>query len=203
MERYDGKTRKDDIKKYILIALAVVLVIILYRGLTSLIYKVSHPTPDLVVVYGVETVTDYQEEDDMEALMEDFASDLDGNGKVVVDVLPFDFQANPAMISSGVAEVAEDQMDSFGGCVESGYGLIYITHEVNMLEYYFTGDYLAELPEDLRSDEDPYRLDISGCGLLETQKLQRVEGFYAGIRKDATQEEYDTAVAILRGIKNG
>ena len=203
MERYDGKTRKDDIKKYFLIALGVVLVIILYRCLTGLIYKVSHPTPDLVVVYGVETVTDYQEEDDMEALMKEFASDLDGNGKVVVDVLPFDFQLNPAMMSSGVGEIAEEPMESFCGCMESGYGLIYITHDVNVLNHYFTDEYLAELPEELVDEKNPCCTDISGCEMLAGQKLQRVEGFYAGIRKDATPEEYEVAVAILRGIKNG
>ena len=201
MERYDGKTRKDDIKKYFLIALGVVLVIILYRCVTGLIYKVSHPTPDLVVVYGVETVTDYQEEDDMEALMKEFASDLDGNGKVVVDVLPFDFQLNPAMMSSGVGEITEKSMDSFCGCIESGYGLIYITHDVNVLNHYFTEEYLAELPEDLVDEENPCRADISGCGMLQEQKLGRVEGFYAGIRKNASAEEYETAISILRGVK--
>ena len=79
--------------------------------------------------------------------------------------------------------------------------MIYITHDVNVLNHYFTDEYLAELPEELVDEKNPCCTDISGCEMLAGQKLQRVEGFYAGIRKDVSAEEYETAVAILRGIK--
>ncbi len=201
MERYDGKTKKDDYKKYALIAAGVVLLIVLYHVLTFVVHKVSHPTPDVVVVFGAATITDFQEEDDMEAEMKQSAADLDGNGKTVVDVVPYDIRENAAMSSSGLKDVgAEDGQGSFYGAIQNGEGLIFITHEASLLESCFTEEYLSALPEDMMEGDDPYRFNITGCAMLEAQSLGKVE-FYAGIRKDATREEYDTAVAILRALE--
>lgn len=46
MERYDGKTRKDDIKKYALIGLAVLVVILGLILLTSYLKKQNTVEPD-------------------------------------------------------------------------------------------------------------------------------------------------------------
>lgn len=196
MERYDGKTKKDDYKKYALIGAGVVLLIILYNVLVFVVQKVSHPTPDVTVVFGAETVTDFQEEDDMERLLKQFATDLDGNGKVVVDVVPYDIRNNDAMDLYGVTAVgAEDGWDSFSGCLGQGEGVIFITHDRSLLP----GEYLETLPEELASDVADYLADITGCEMLVEQNLGRVT-FYAAIRKGVTQEEYDTAVAMIKGI---
>lgn len=198
MERYDGKTRKDDIKKYARIGLGVILVVIIYKILTGVVYHVSHPEPDAVVIFGAATVTDYQEEDDMEALMETAAWDLDGNGKIVVDVIPYDLRENEVIAAAGVeAAGAETGFSGFEAQIATGEGLIFITHDISLLNYYFTEEYLCVLPGELGEE---IRLDISGCSMLEEQGLGRVE-FYAGIRKDAEPEEYDLAVEILKSIK--
>lgn len=201
MERYDGKTRKDDIKKYALIAAGVVVLIILYNLLTFVVQKVSHPTPDIVVVFGAATVTDYQEEDDMEAILKAWASDLDGNGKTVVDVVAYDIRENEAMTTVGVKEVgAEDGQLTFTSSITEGAALIYITHDTSVLDSYFEGTYLAELPQELASEEYGCCVNISGCSMLEEQGLGKVP-FYAGVKKDATAEEYELAVEILRQLK--
>ena len=203
MERYDGKTKKDDYKKYALIAAGVVLLIVLYNVLTFVVHKVSHPAPDIVVVFGAATVTDYQEEDDMEAYFKDFAWDLDGSGKVVVDVVPYDLRENEAMTVSGVKDVgAEDGQVTFSASFEAGAALIYITHDTDALNQYFHEDYLAQLPEDLISENYDHGAEITGCTLLVEQGLGKVP-FYAGIGKDAAEDEYEIAVNILRALKEG
>lgn len=195
MERYDGKTKKDDYKKYALIALAVVVVIILYNVFTAVVQKLSHPDPDVVVIFGAETVTDFQEEDDMELFLKQFATDLDGNGKIVVDVVPYDIRENMELNTYGLKEVgAQDGSGSFGAHITSGNGLIFITHATDLLPE----KYLEPLPDDLAGDSD-YLLDITGCSMLTQQGLSRIS-FYAGIRKGAQGEEYETAVAMLKGI---
>lgn len=209
MERYDGKTRKDDIKKYALIAAGVVVLIILYNVLTFVVHKVSHPTPDILVVFGAATVTDDQEEDDMEAIFKAWASDLDGNGKTVVDVVAYDLRENEtmtvvgveAMTVAGIKEVgAEDGEMTLASSITEGAALIYITHDTSMLDSYFCETYLAELPQELVSEEYDCCVNISGCSMLVEQGLGKVP-FYAGVKKDATAEEYDLAVELLWQLK--
>lgn len=200
VERYDGKTKKDDRKKYVLIAVGVVLIIILYKLLTMWIYNISHPVPDVVVAFGAATVTDFQEEDDMEALLKPYALDLDGNGKAVVDVIPYEISENEAMLMAGITDAGgEDGQASFLGCITEAAALLYITHEASMLDRYFNDSYLSELPAELASKTYPYCADISGCGMLEEQRLGRVP-FYAGIRKGVTEEEYQIALNIIQAI---
>ena len=83
MERYDGKTRKDDIKKYVLIGAGIVLVILLYNLATYAIRRLSHPTPDMSVVIASTKILDDQMTDDAETLLSPLVVDLDGNGKAV------------------------------------------------------------------------------------------------------------------------
>lgn len=200
MERYDGKTRKDDIKKYVLIAAAVILIIVLYKVLTGVIYKVSHPAPDVVVVYGAAMVTDFQMEDEMEAALKKYAADLDGNGRSVVDVVPFDIRQNDAIAEAGVASVgATDGRSSFLSCLREGSGLVFITHDEALLKS-FSEDTCAALPDELQDPQKPFCVDISGCDMLQEQGLGE-KAFYAAISKNADDAAYETALTMLRGLK--
>lgn len=199
MERYDGKTRKDDIKKYVLIAAAVILVIVLYKVLTGVIYTVSHPDPDMVVVYGAAMVTDFQMEDEMEYALKEYGTDLDDSGKTVVDVVPYDIRQNSAMAESGVGNVgAEDGRSSFISRLRDGNGLIFVTHDEALLKS-FNEDNCAELPEKMADKTYPFCVDISGCQMLEEQGIGD-KHFYGAISKNASPEEYEAAVTMLRSL---
>lgn len=198
MERYDGKTKKDDYKKYALIAAGVVAVIILYHLLTTVIYKVSHPTPDLTVVVGCEAIIDHMMEDGMEAELKTLAADLDGNGKTVVDVVPYDTRSNSAISESGTNHVgAQDGGGLFAAELEEGDALIFIKTGRDG----FDGDVCAKLPEEMQTDTEPYCVEITDSKLIRDLGFKR-GNFYAGIAKNATEAEYALAVEMLKQLSN-
>ena len=206
MERYDGKTKKDDYKKYALIALGVVAVIVLYVALTRVIKKVSHPTPDVSVVVACTKVVDFQMEDGMEAYLKPLVKDLDGNGKAVADVVPLYLVPNEAIAANGLDAVgAESDIDRLRTYISEGEcPLFLVSHEPGSYgsakDLCCTERNCRELPEDLQTADNPYCTELTGIAMLEQQKMEKIP-FYGCIQKDATQEEYDLCVDILRQLK--
>lgn len=192
MERYDGKTRKDDIKKYVLIGVGVVLVILLYNLTTYAIRRLSHPTPDMSVVIASTKILDDQMTDDVEALLSPLVGDLDGNGKAVVEVVPLNLWRETAMeADSDTAKLAE--------YIEDGiYRLFLISSDANW-RLYCKASHCRALPEDL-AEEDPYYVKLPGSVLFRETKMGLID-FYGCIQKDATDTEYDAMVALLRELK--
>lgn len=83
MERYDGKTRKDDIKKWTLISIPIVLVLIGFFVGLHVLKKAN--APDYTVVTLCDSaLTDAAMEDIREAAA--VLGDLDGNGKVNIAI---------------------------------------------------------------------------------------------------------------------
>ena len=83
MERYDGKTRKDDIKKWMLISIPIVLVVI--GLLAGMHFLKKAKAPDYTVVKLCDPpLTEAATEDIRTAAS--VLGDLDGNGKVNVAV---------------------------------------------------------------------------------------------------------------------
>lgn len=192
MERYDGKTRKDDIKKYALIGAGIVLVIILYNLTAYAIRRLSHPTPDMSVVIASTKILDDQMTDDAEALLSPLVGDLDGNGKAVVEVVPLNLWRETAMeADSDTAKLSEYMKDGT-------YKLFLISSDANW-RLYCKESHCRALPEDL-AEEDSYYVKLPGSALFQEAKMGLID-FYACIQKDATDEEYDAMVALLRELK--
>lgn len=209
MERYDGKTKKDDYKKYALIALGVVAVLILYKVTTHVIYKVSHPTPDMSIVVACAKVVDFQMEDQLEAYLSPLVGDLDGNGKAVADVVPLRAIENEAMAQSGVGAVGAEsdisRLQAYIAGSDEGYRLFLVSDEprdgyAGAMGSCCTAQKCRELPEDLQSPDNPYCTELTGAELLVKPGLEKIP-FYGCIQKDATEEEYDLCVEILRQLK--
>ncbi len=207
MERYDGKTKKDDYKKYALIALGVVAIIVLYVVVTQVIKKVSHPTPDMSIVVACGKVVDFQMQDEMEQYLKPLVGDLDGNGREVAAVVPLHLRENEAIAQSGVGTVgAESDADRLRSYITGGeYKLYLLSDEVRggvfrAADAYCTENYCRALPEDLAEEDNPYCTELTGCKLLAEQGLEKYP-FYGCIQKDATDEEFDYMVEILRQIK--
>lgn len=207
MERYDGKTKKDDYKKYALIALGVVLVIVLYCVITKVIKKVSHPTPDLTVTVACAKVVDYQVQDQIERVLEPMVGDLDGNGREVVEIEALRMVQNEAIAQSGVGAVgAETDFDKLQSALNNGTSLLYLVSDEPRSGYpgakavSCKESYCRELPEDLRDGDDPYCTDLTGIPLLEERGFGKIP-FYGCIHKNATDAEYDLLVEVLRQLK--
>ena len=192
MERYDGKTRKDDIKKYVLIGAGIVLVILLYNLATYAIRRLSHPTPDMSVVIASTKILDDQMTDDAETLLSPLVGDLDGNGKAVAEVVPLNLWRETAMeTDSDTAKLAEYIGDGT-------YRLCLISSDANW-RLYCKASHCRALPEDL-AEEDPYYVKLPGGVLFRETKMGLID-FYGCIQKDATDTEYDAMVALLRELK--
>lgn len=214
MERYDGKSKKDDYRKYALIAAGVVLVIILYHVITWAVRKASHPTPDMTVVVACDNAVDFEIKNSMEETLAAYIPDLDGNGKNVVEVLGLKTVENDAITAAEVDLAgAQSDFDVLQEYFTQG------TYALFLLSYHAEGrpvfsDYVGEqpavirycnnaycraLPEDLADGKNPYRVKLTGCKLLADVGWERVP-FYGCIQKDATDEEYELAVEVLRKI---
>ena len=207
MERYDGKTKKDDYKKYALIALGVVAVIVLYCVVTRVIKKVSHPTPDMSIVVACSKVVDFQMEDEMELYLKPLMDDLDGNGKAVADVVPLRTVINEAISQAGVGAVgAESDIDRLQSYISGGAYPLFLVSDEPLGGYSgakavcCTEQNCKKLPEDLQTEDNPYCTELTGIEMLAEQKMEKIP-FYGCIQKDATEEEYALCVKILRQLK--
>lgn len=159
-------------KKYALIALGAVAVIILYVVITQVIKKVSHPTPDLSVVVACGKVVDFQMEDEMEAYLKPMVGDLDGNGKAVADVVPLTLRENEAVMQAGVGEMGADQLRAY--ITDGTYKLYLLSDEerpgvFQAAKAYCSENYCRALPEDLAAEDNPYCTEMTGCELLTKQ----------------------------------
>ena len=192
MERYDGKTRKDDIKKYVLIGVGVVLLIILYNLTTYAIRRLSHPTPDMSVVIASTKILDDQMTEDAEKLLSPLVGDLDGNGKAGVDVIPLNLWRNSAIEADSDSAKLSDYMS------DGTYHLFLISSDANW-SFYCKASFCRELPEDLATG-NAYCVKLPGNALFQDEKMGLID-FYGCIHKDATDAEYDAMVALLRALK--
>ena len=216
MERYDGKARKDDVKRYILIALGVVLLIVLYRLFVYIVVRVSHPTPDMSVVIASTKIIDYSMADEAEACLGPLVGDLDKNGRAVVDVIPLNMAENEgitALGSEGI-EVESDRTLLKRYLTEGTYHIFLLgkngTNPDLPEKFQSIGDsywrgycnskYLRKLPEDLASEDCEYYTEIPGDTIFSETKMSLVT-FCGCIHKDATDEEYDEMVALMRKLK--
>lgn len=86
MERYDGKTRKDDIKKYTLIGLAVLVVILGLILLTSYLKKQNTVEPDYRAVIACSESLSRDVVEELENVIGGIAGDANGDGKVSIDI---------------------------------------------------------------------------------------------------------------------
>ena len=86
MERYDGKTRKDDIKKYILIGLCILLVIVGISLLTGFLKRKNTVEPDYQVVVACSESLSQDVVEGLENAIGGVVGDRNGDGTVSVTV---------------------------------------------------------------------------------------------------------------------
>lgn len=86
MERYDGKTRKDDYVKYAMIGIGAVIVIIVLVVLTNILKQRNQVEPDYKLVFACSESLSQDVLDDIETAVGNVVGDVNGDGKVFVEI---------------------------------------------------------------------------------------------------------------------
>ena len=115
MERYDGKTKKDDYIKYGLITAVVIMILAIIFTANHLVRKHYHKEPDYKVVVVSEEALDEDRIEALESMIGGIIGDLNGDGvsMVAVDALRITDEASARLIDSDAAE-------SYWAAIEAG-----------------------------------------------------------------------------------
>lgn len=230
MERYDGKTRRDDYIKYGLIALAAVVLVVGLCLLSHYVKKANQTEPDYTVVIGSEEAFNEAMLDQLENVFAKLVGDRNGDGDTVVKVEALrltdyaqakadEAQAREAYddaVAAGESAALEDQFA--GLTMDGGFNqmLLHMTEKDCYLyllsdqprgEFrgaataYAQEGYFLELPEDMRDAASPYRMDLTNAGFLTELGLEDIP-FYGLVLDggDSGAEEY--AIELLRQLRD-
>ena len=105
MERYDGKTRKDDIKKWLMIGIPAALVLIGLIVGTNILKKAN--APDYTVVTLCDPALNEAVKEDIRAAASEVIGDRNGNGSVKIAIKELrpgpmgEFDESSAVVFSG------------------------------------------------------------------------------------------------------
>lgn len=205
MERYDGKTRKDDIRKYLLIGAVVIILLVGWFLLLHFFGAQDDPEPDYRVVYAGDAALDSETEAYLEEYIGDVVGDRNGDGKKTVEVLSV--SVNP-----------EDYTNSTGGFLylaelmsEPDIYLMFLTDEPETWPE-FDGlstnfcqqeGYFLELPEDVADETFANRARVDDSYLFEYLGYENGPLLYAHICADEEETEIALALAIIDEIVLG
>ena len=206
MERYDGKTRKDDIKKYVLIGLIVVVVLAAWFLLKHF-FVTEDPEPDYTVLYAgdyslSESATEY-----MESYIGEIVGDLNGDGTVLVDVIsisvnPEDYSTSTTAFNYLAIQMANEDVQ-----------LVFLTDEPEEqlgfegLSSNYSGQdgYFAELPEELADEKYSNRCRVDQTELFQNLGYTNVPEIYAHVLdgNHDQEEAMEYAQSVIEAIVEG
>lgn len=178
MERYDGKTRKDDIKKWTLIITAAVVAFVGLQVGIHFLKKANEA--DVVYVDMCAGLLKDEGRKMIKSAIKEVWEDTDGNGRVIVDY---------KQILSG--ETAE--FDREANTYRANYG-----GEISVL---FNGDYVLFFtldPSAFSADTMAVKEDLSGTALWET--LNTPLALYACVL-NTDEEQVQMGKEVIRILK--
>ena len=207
MERYDGKTRKDDIKKYTLIGLAVVIFIAGISLLTGYLKRENTVEPDYRVVVACSESLSQDVVEALENAIGGVTGDLNGDGTVSVTVRSLrlvDQSGNIDLANPG--ENADDDFNRMAVYLADGsYDLFLLSDEpsggfLGAATVYCNAGFFAELPEELADPDCPSRTSLENAPFFSEIGLDSVP-FYGCVLNSGKTEEMSQAIDILRELK--
>ena len=207
MERYDGKTRKDDIKKYTLIGLGVVLVIVGIFLLTGFLKRKNTVEPDYQVVVACSESLSQDVVEELENAIGGVVGDCNGDGAVSVTVQALrlvDLSGNIDLANPG--ENADDDFNRMAIYLADGsYDLFLLSDEpsggfLGAATVYCNAGFFAELPEDLADPDCPSRASLEGAPFFSEIGLDSTP-FYGCVLSSGKAEKINQAIDILRELK--
>lgn len=231
MERYDGKTKRDDYIKYGLITLGVLVVLGLLIWFTGFMKARRQSNPDFTVVVASEEAFNQAMVDDLESVFSGIVGDRNGDGKISIhiEVLRLtDFgsakQADreaeenyaDAVMAGDESAVNEAKFSGLSGDEDFSRMLLLMnTGETNLFLLSeqprgsfqgafstFSGmGFFEELPEELASEEHNDGCDISDAPFWSQLGLEDIP-FYACVLDNGNGEEMSFAEQVIFALKN-
>ena len=207
MERYDGKTRKDDIKKYTLIGLAALVVIVGLILLTSYLKKKNTVEPDYRVVIACSESLSQDVVEELENVIGGIVGDTNGDGKVRIDVQALklvDVSGNIDMANPG--ENSDDAFNRMAMYLANGeYNLFLLSDEPSggfkgAATVYCEADFFAELPDELADPTCPTRTTLKEAPFWSEIGLDTID-FYGCVLDSGDTAAENQAMDILRQLK--
>lgn len=225
MERYDGKTRKDDYIRYGLIGLGIVFVVVGLTLLTNYLKKTNQKTPDFTVVIGSEEAFGTEVQEELERMLSQLVGDLNGDGEALVqlEILRLtDFAAAKAdealaeeVYFDALAAGEEASLtENFSGLtmdddfsrllllLTTGEGQLFILSDQPRGDFrgaattYCEAEYFAELPEELQDESFSSRCDITEAPFWAELGYEDIP-FYACVPED---DEF--SLELIRKLKS-
>lgn len=207
MERYDGKTRKDDIKKYTLIGLAVLVVILGLILLTSYLKKQNTVEPDYRAVIACSESLSRDVVEELENVIGGIAGDANGDGKVSIDIQALklvDVSGNIDLANPG--ENSDDAFNRMAMYLANGeYNLFLLSDEPSggfkgAATVYGQADFFAELPEELVDPICLTRTSLKEAPFWSEIGLDAID-FYGCVLDSGNTAAENQAMDILRQLK--
>lgn len=231
MERYDGKTKRDDYIKYGLIAFGVLVVLGLLIWFTGFLKQRRQVSYDYTVVIASEEAFNSAMVQDLESVFGDIVGDRNGDGKVNISVETlrltdfgsaklYDREAEEnygeAVLAGDESAVNEAKFSGLSGDEDfSRMLLLMSTGEANLFllseqplggfqgcfSTFSDRGYFAELPEELASEESPYGCDVSDAPFWEQIGIEDVP-FYACVLDNGNETEMSFAEQVIEALRN-
>lgn len=207
MERYDGKTRKDDIKKYTLIGLGILVLIVGITLLTRFLKQKNTVEPDYQVVVACSETLNQSVVENLERAIGGVTGDLNGDGTVSVVVQSLrlvDLSGNIDLANPG--ENADDDFNRMAVYLADGsYDLFLLSDEpsggfLGAATVYCGAGFFIELPEDLADPDCLSRTSLEGAPFFSEIGLDSVP-FYGCVLSSGKTEATNQAIDILRELK--
>ena len=209
MERYDGKSRKDDYVKYALIGIGAVIVIIVLVVLTNILKQRNQVEPDYKLVFACSESLSQDVLDDIETAVGNVVGDFNGDGKVFIEIQDlrlFDSSGGNIEEASSTGNLDDDFNRMALYLANGEYTLFLLSDEPSgsfrgAATTYCEAGYFASLPDGIADAVVDSRMDLSGAPFLKEVGLDEIP-FYGCVLVSANQDEYDIAVGILRALKS-
>lgn len=203
MERYDGKTRKDDTKKYILIGMTVLIVVLGLHFLTRTLKKNNTVEPDYVVAIGCSDSIGETVAEEFKNVIGGIVGDLNGDGKTIIEI-----DAYKLVDNSGTGEeILDNEFNGMNFSISAGETILFLLSDEPSGAFkgaataYCEQEYFASLPEDLADSTYDSRTDLTNAPFLQEIGFEDVP-FYGCIIGSADAEEQNFAENILRELEN-
>lgn len=229
MERYDGKTKRDDYIKYGLIVLAVVVVIVGLSLLSHFLRKANHTEPDYTVVLGSEEAISQEMLEKLEAHFSTLVGDRNGDGEAAVQVEALrlvDYaqarldaekarEEYDAALAMGLSASLEEQFNGVSGDEDFSRLLLHMTEGDCYLYLlsdqsrgsfrgaattYCEQEYFIELPAELQDPAEPCRVELTGADFLTELGLGDIP-FYGCVLDGGDSQQERLAVELLRQLR--
>lgn len=216
MERYDGKTKRDDYIKYGLITLAVLIVLGGLIWLTHFMKGLRQSNPDYTIVIGSEEAFNEAMLTDLEFAFQEVVGDRNGDNKVVVDIEVLRLtDYSQAKLDDMEDSAGEENFSGLAEGDESRMLLLMTTGECDLFllsdqprggfrgaaTTYCEQEYFVDLPEELADETYPNRCDISDAPFWATIGIEDVP-FYACVLDNGDTKKMNFAIEVIRKLKD-